>query len=164
MAVIFSGFKSAYKTGWQSYVNGSAGYILNEDDIEYICRKYESMLVARRHRCEDIGTEYKELLKNQQDKLLLMEKCKVVLDHPKDILKDDLAAIGRCFSSISEKDIVKVGRLRESLKPFLGNKTRYGSMDDEEKKLEELKNALNNVILPESEDISVLMKYADKYN
>lgn len=164
LAVIFSGFKSAYKTGWQSYVNGSAGYILNEDDIEYICRKYESMLVARRHRCEDIGTEYKELLKNQQDKLLLMEKCKVVLDHPKDILKDDLAAIGRCFSSISEKDIVKVGRLRESLKPFLGNKTRYGSMDDEEKKLEELKNALNNVILPESEDISVLMKYADKYN
>ncbi len=164
LAVIFGGFESAYRTGWQSYTHGNAGYILDENDITYIRRRYESILAERRRKCETISTNYEELLKEQSDLLLFIKRSEILLMHPNEkIAQDDMDAIGRCFSSINKNEIEKINKLLESLEPFSKKKTRYGKMETEENNLAELKKTLRSIELPELTDISVLMRYTDKY-
>ena len=84
--------------------------------------------------------------------------------HPNEkIAQDDMDAIGRCFSSINKNEIEKINKLLESLEPFSKKKTRYGKMETEENNLAELKKTLRSIELPELTDISVLMRYTDKY-
>lgn len=165
LAVIFGGFESAYRTGWQSYIHGNAGYYVNEFDIEYIRRRYESMLAARRRKFEKISTGYKELLKKQSDTLLFIKMCALLLDHPDEkITRDDMEAVGRCFSLVGKKEIENINKLRASLEPFLQKRTRYGEMTHAEEDLAELTKLLKGVGLPAMGEIAVLMKYTDKYN
>lgn len=165
LAVIFGGFESAYRTGWQSYTHGNAGYILDENDITYIRRRYESILAERRRKCEEISTGYKKLIREKSDLLLFIKRSEILLKHQNEkIAQDDMGAIGRCFSLINKNEIEKINKLLDSLEPFSKNKTRYGKMENEKNNLEELAKILRHIELPEMVDISVLMKYTDKYS
>ncbi len=163
LAVIFGGFRSAYKTGWQSSVHGNAGYILDEQDINHISKKYDDILTERKREFENISRDYKNLVEKQHDKLLFIEKCKIVLDHSRDVIQDDLAAVGRCFSSISMKEIDRIIEINNSIASSVKSRTRYRKMNAEEVSLRELMKMLDNITLPDLNDVSILMKYANRY-
>lgn len=164
LAVIFGGFESAYRTGWQSSMHGNAGYYANEFDIEYIRRKYESMLVARRQKFEKLSEDYKELIKSQSDVLLFVKMCALLLAHPSEkITKDDMEAIGKCFILVGKEEIAEINKLSKSLKPLLQKPKRYGEMADNETNLARLAKLLRNIGLPAMEEIAILIKYTDKY-
>ena len=164
LAVIFGGFESAYRTGWQSLTNGNAGYYLDETEINYIRRRYESMLVERRQKVEKISAEYKTLLENQADTLLFVRMCKLLLEHPDEkIESSDTDAINRCFEKKKKKEIERIDKLNTTLEPYLKKKTRYGETKKEEEDLAELTKLLKGVGLPAMGEITILMKYADKY-
>lgn len=164
LAVIFGGFESAYRTGWQSSIHGNAGYYLDEYEITYIRRRYESILAERRQKVEKISTEYKELLDSQSDILLFVKMCKLLLEHPDEkIASDDTDAINRCFAMIGKKEIERIDKLNTLLEPFSKKKTRYGNTEQDEENLIELKKLLKDVCLPAMGEISTLMKYTDKY-
>ncbi len=164
LAVIFGGFESAYRTGWQSRIHGNAGYYLDEYDITYIRRRYESMLVSRRQEFEKISNGYGALLERQADRLIFIKNVGALIEHPDEkIMEDDIEAIGRCLSSVGKKEVRRINKLEESLDPFLQTKTRYGEISHNKEDLKDLDELLKGIILPSTEDISVLMKYTDKY-
>lgn len=164
LAVIFGGFESAYRTGWHSHAFGNAGYIQDEEDLMYIRRRYESILVKRRQLFEKISDGYKELLGNQSDKLLFLHRCELLLAHPNEkIMDEDMEAIGRSISSVGANEIRRILKIKTELEPFLQKKTRYGEMVDDEKQLAELAKLLKRIQMPSKEDVSILMKYTDNY-
>ena len=164
LAVIFGGFESAYRTGWQSLTNGNAGYYLDETEINYIRRRYESMLAERRQKVKKISAEYKTLLGDQADTLLFIRMCKLLLEHPDEkIESSDTDAINRCFAIVGKKEIEKIYKLNTALKPYLKKKTRYGETKQDEESLAELTKLLKGVGLPAMGEITILMKYANKY-
>lgn len=164
LAVIFGGFESAYRTGWQSLTNGNAGYYLDETEINYIRRRYESMLAERRQKVEKISAEYNTLLENQADTLLFVRMCKLLLEHPDEkIESSDTDAINRCFAIVGKKEIERIDKLNTTLEPYLKKKTRYGETKQDEESLAELTKLLKGVGLPPMGEITILMKYADKY-
>ena len=163
LAVIFSGFENAYRTGSQSHINGNAGYYINKNKIDYICSRYESILARRKNTIEKIYREYDDLIKKESDKLLFMQRCNLMLKHKNEwVDKDDIAAIGRCFSNFKEKDIESIAKIQKYLEP-LHEATRYGEPDPYEKALFKMKNILNHADLPNVQDINILMKYSDTY-
>lgn len=164
LAVIFGGFKKPYNIGRKVYDKGTAGYLL-DDEVDHIYGVYEAKLAKRRQQFKKISEDYSYLLKTQSDTLLFVEACGLLLEHPDEkILDDDMAPIGRCFSSVGKKEIERIKKLTASLDPFLKKRTRYGEMSKEKSDLAELKNILKTISLPEAQDISVLMKYIDRYN
>lgn len=163
LAVIFGGFKKSYSIGRKVYDKGTAGYLL-DDEVDHIYEVYEAKLSERRRQFEEINKNYNYLLKTQSDTLLFVEACGLLLEHPNEkILDDDMAPIGRCLSSVGKKEVGRIKKLLTSLEPFQKKKTRYGEIGDEKSKLDELKSVLKTIILPEISDISVLMKYTNKY-
>lgn len=163
LAVIFGGFESAYRTGWQSHTNGLAGYFRDEDDITYIRRKYEKMLVERRLKLEEIQAEYRKLLDANSDVILFIKTCDILLGHQETkIAQDDMEAIGRCFSTVNKTNIQTMAKLRATL-DSTGRIKRYGEMTQYEDALEKLSDELRGVELPSHEDMAVLMKYVDVY-
>ena len=164
LAVIFGGFESAYRTGWQSNIHGNAGYYLDKYDIEYIRRRYEKMLVDRRRKFEIISAQYKDLIKEQSNTLLFTKMYASLLEHPNEkIAKDDMEAIGKCFALVEKEEIERISKLRSYLKPFLYKKVRYGEMANDEEYLAELTKLIKGIVLPDEVEISILKKYTEKY-
>ena len=164
LAVIFGGFESAYRTGWESNVHGNAGYYIDKFDIEYIRRRYEKMLVDRRRKFEIISAQYKDLIKEQSNTLLFTKMYASLLEHPNEkIAKDDMEAISKCFALVEKREIERINKLRSSLKPFLHKSVRYGEMTNDKKHLTELTKLLKGIVLPDTSELAILKKYTEKY-
>ena len=71
--------------------------------------------------------------------------------------------VQNCFEKKKKKEIEKIYKLNTALKPYLKKKTRYGETKQDEESLAELTKLLKGVGLPAMGEITILMKYANKY-